>query len=171
MIIPLGLKKPRVHRSCYIAPGAVVVGDVRLAEGASVWFNAVLRGDVNPITVGRNTNIQDCSVLHVGEQEPCVLGENIIVGHGVQLHGCTVEDGALIGIGAIVLNGAVIGKESLVGAGALVTERMRIPPRSLVLGHPAKVIREVRAADIEEHFKWAKGYVELSKKYKAQDRC
>jgi len=166
MIIRFRDKTPVIDPSCFIAAGAAVIGDVTLGADASIWFNAVLRADVNRITVGKRSNIQDCSVVHVGEHEPCVIGSDVIVGHGVNLHGCVVEDRVLVGMGAIVLNGAVIGERSLVGAGTLVPEGMRIPPESLVLGQPAKIIRQVSAKDIAYHAKWAREYVALKDVYR-----
>jgi carbonic anhydrase/acetyltransferase-like protein (isoleucine patch superfamily) len=130
----------RVHPSAFVAPSAVLVGDVRLGERTSVWYGAVLRGDLAPITVGDESNVQDNAVFHVDEGYPTVIGCGVVVGHGAIVHGATVEDGCLIGMGAIVLTGAHIGEGSLVAAGAVVGERKRIPPRSLVAGVPAKVL-------------------------------
>ncbi len=130
----------------WIAPGAAVIGDVTLETGASVWFNAVLRGDTEPILVGRGSNIQEGSVLHTDAGFPLTIGADCTVGHKAILHGCTLEDGVLIGMGATVLNGAVIGAGSLIGANALVTEGKRIPPGSLVMGAPGKVVRELDEA-------------------------
>jgi carbonic anhydrase/acetyltransferase-like protein (isoleucine patch superfamily) len=134
--------------SYWVAPNATVVGNVILEDNASVWFNAVLRGDNEPITVGEGSNVQDGSVLHTDPGCPLVIGKNCTIGHMVMLHGCTIKDGSLIGIGATVLNGAVIGEETLVGAHALIPERKIIPPRSLVLGAPGKVVRELTDEDI-----------------------
>lgn len=166
MIISFKGKTPRIDPAAFIAAGAVVIGDVTIGVDASVWFNAVLRGDVNRIVIGCRSNIQDCTVLHVGEQEPCVVGDDVIVGHGVNLHGCVIEDRVLVGMGAIVLNGAVIGEGSLIGAGTLVPEGMRIPRESLVLGHPGRIIRGVRPDDIRYHAKWVREYVEMKELYK-----
>jgi len=138
-----------VHPTAYVAPNATIVGDVRVADGASVWFGCVLRGDNAAITIGARTNVQDLTVIHADVGQPCTLGEDVTVGHRAVLHGATVEDGALVGIGAIVLNGAVVGREALVGAGALVPERMIIPPRRLALGVPARVVRELTDEEIE----------------------
>lgn len=143
---------PQLADSAWIAPGATVVGDVRLGERASVWYGAVLRGDTDPITVGARTNIQDGAILHADPGFPATVGEGCVVGHRVILHGCTVEDGSLIGMNATVLNGARIGAGSVVGAGAVVPEGREFPPRSLILGIPAKQVGEVddaQAADIE----------------------
>lgn len=134
-------KKPRLGRGVYVARGAVVVGDVTIGEGSSVWYNAVLRGDINFIRVGHHTNIQDNAVLHLADDYPCLIGDYVTVGHSAVVHACTVGDDVLIGMGAIILDGAVIGRQSLIGAGALVTQRTQIPEGSLVVGSPAKVLR------------------------------
>src|SRR5580693_1925754 len=127
----------------WIAPTATVVGHVILKKNASVWFGAVLRGDNDPVIVGENSNIQDNSVLHTDVGSPLTIGDNVTVGHMVMLHGCTIGDGALIGIGAVVLNGAKIGRNCLVGAGALITENKEFPDGTMILGAPAKVVREL----------------------------
>ena len=131
---------------CYVAPGARVIGAVRIGSGVSIWFNAVLRGDNEPITLGDGSNVQDGCVLHTDPGFPLVLGEGVTVGHAAVLHGCTVGAGSLIGMGAVVLNGARIGRGCLIGARALVTEGKEIPDGSVVLGAPAKVVREVDEA-------------------------
>jgi gamma-carbonic anhydrase len=135
------LKGSTLGRQVYIARGAVVVGDVTLGDHSSVWYNAVLRGDINRIVVGHHTNIQDNAVLHLSDVLPCVLGSHVTVGHSAIVHACTVEDEVLVGMGATILDGAVIGAQSLIGARALVTQDTRIPAGSLVLGMPAKVVR------------------------------
>jgi carbonic anhydrase/acetyltransferase-like protein (isoleucine patch superfamily) len=135
--------KPKVGREVYIAKGAVVVGDVTLGDFSSVWYNAVLRGDINRIVVGHHTNIQDNAVLHLAEEYPCLVGNYVTIGHSAIVHACTVEDEVLVGMGATIMDGAVIGAQSLVGAHALVTQGTRIPVGSLVLGTPAEVIRSL----------------------------
>lgn len=140
---------PRVAPSAWVADSAEVMGDVHLAEDCSVWFHAVIRGDSAPITVGRGSNIQDGSVLHADVGVPLVLGEGVTVGHQVMLHGCTVGDGSLVGIGAVVLNRARIGRHCLVGAGALVTEGKAFPDGSLIVGSPARVVRPLTPEQIE----------------------
>ncbi|WP_313443564.1 gamma carbonic anhydrase family protein [Brevundimonas sp.] len=151
----------------WIAPNATVLGNIILHEGASIWFNAVLRGDNDPITIGRNTNIQDGSILHTDDGIPLTLGEGVTVGHKAMLHGCTIGDNSLIGIGAVVLNGAKIGKNCLIGANALITEGKVIPDNSLVMGQPGKVVRELDAAAIEG-LRWsAAHYVQNWRRYKA----
>ena len=160
---------PRVAPSAYIDPSAQVIGDVTLGERSSIWCNASLRGDVNRIVIGDETNVQDNAVLHVDEGEfPLHLGNRVTVGHSVVLHGCTVFDGALIGIGAIVLNGAKIGAGAVIAAGALVAEGMEIPAGSLAMGVPAKVRREVSAEEKERFRVNADHYVELSREYLAE---
>ncbi len=141
----LGAVTPTVpeDNEYWIAPGAIVVGNVILKKNSSIWFGAVLRGDNETITVGMNSNVQDQSVLHTDVGKPLVIGDNVTIGHRVMLHGCTIGDGSLIGIGAIVLNGAKIGKNCLIGAGALITEGKEIPDNSVVMGAPGKVIREL----------------------------
>jgi carbonic anhydrase/acetyltransferase-like protein (isoleucine patch superfamily) len=134
-------KSPRLGRGVYVARGAVVVGDVTLGVHSSVWYNAVLRGDINCIKVGHHTNIQDNAVLHLADDYACLIGDYVTVGHSAVVHACTVGDDVLIGMGAIILDGAVIGRQCLIGAGALVTQRTQIPEGSLVVGSPAKVVR------------------------------
>ena len=134
---------PRVAASAWVADSAQVMGNVELAEDSSVWFGAIIRGDTETIRIGRGSNIQDASVLHADIGKPLTVGENVTVGHQVMLHGCTIGDGSLIGIGAIVLNGAKIGKGCIVGAGSLVTEGKEFPDGSMIIGSPAKVVREL----------------------------
>ncbi len=141
---------PRVASSAWVADSAQVIGNVELGEEASVWFGTVIRGDVDAITIGRGSNIQDASVLHCDAGKPLVIGEDVTVGHKVMLHGCTIGDGSLIGIGAIVLNGARIGKHCLVGAGSLVTEGKEFPDGSMIMGTPAKVVRALSPEQIAQ---------------------
>lgn len=136
-------ERPSVHPTAYIAPSATVVGDVTLEADASVWYGCMLRGDIAPITVGAGTNIQDLTVVHVDPERGTVIGPRVGIGHRAIIHGCTVEEECLIGMGAIVLSGAVIGSGSVVAAGAVVPEGMRVPPGSLVVGIPARVVRPV----------------------------
>src|SRR5205823_12098750 len=143
-------KKPEVHPSCFLADGAKIIGDVVLEENVSVWFNVVIRGDVERIRIGKNSNIQDNAVIHVTHfANPTKIGENVTVGHGAILHGCTVGDGALIGMNAVVLDRAVIGEGALVAAGAVVTPHTHVPPKMLAAGVPAKVIRHLSDAEEE----------------------
>lgn len=151
----------------WIAPNAQVMGNVILKKNASVWFGAVLRGDNDPITVGENSNVQDNSVLHTDYGSPLVIGANVTVGHKVMMHGCTIGDGTLVGIGAIVLNGAVIGKNCLIGAGTLITENKTFPDNVMILGSPGKVVRELSPEQAARMAFGARGYVENWKRFKA----
>ncbi|MGN6826599.1 gamma carbonic anhydrase family protein [Paucibacter sp. M5-1] len=164
-IYELGEHKPDIADSAWVADSAQVIGRVTLAEDCSVWFNAVLRGDSDTLSLGRGTNIQDGSVLHADTGFPLQLGENVTVGHQVMLHGCTVGENSLIGIGAVVLNGAKIGKNSLVGAGALVTEGKEFPDGVLIVGSPAKVVRELSPAQIEGLKASARHYIDNARRY------
>jgi len=166
---PFGGKTPAVHPSAFVADGAVVLGDVEVGEHSSVWFGCVLRGDVNHIRVGARTNIQDLTVLHVtSKTHPTVVGDEVTVGHRVVLHGCTIKDRCLVGIGSVVLDGAVIGPEAVIGAGALVPPGMVVPPRTLVMGSPAKVKRDLTVEEIEALRRSADNYVEYAARYVAE---
>jgi carbonic anhydrase/acetyltransferase-like protein (isoleucine patch superfamily) len=145
MILTLAGRTPRIARSVYIAPSADVIGSVELGENSSVWFQCVLRGDIEPIRVGAQSNIQDGSIIHTMRGAPTVVGDGVTVGHRVVLHGCTVENHCLIGMGAVLLNHVRVGEGSIVAAGALVAENTVIPPHSLFMGVPAKLRREVTA--------------------------
>ncbi len=151
---------------CWIAPTAVVIGRVILKKGASVWWNAVLRGDNEPITIGENTNIQDGSVLHTDIGFPLTVGRDVTVGHLVMLHGCTIGDGSLIGIGSVVLNGVRIGRNCLIGAKAFVPEGREIPDNSLVMGAPAKIIRTLDPEQIKRMHYGAEHYQENWQRYR-----
>ena len=166
MILSFRTIDPVIHPSAYVAPSADVIGRVRLRKEASVWFGCVLRGDVNRIDIGTRTNIQDGSILHVDDDHPCLIAESVHVGHHVNLHGCVVERGAMIGIGAIVLSGSHVGAEAIVGAGSVVLEGTRIPPRTLAVGAPARVVRPVTAKDLAYVKRWVREYVELAKTYR-----
>jgi carbonic anhydrase/acetyltransferase-like protein (isoleucine patch superfamily) len=154
--------KPQLGAGVYIARGAVVLGDVRLGDHSSVWYNAVVRGDINYVSIGHHTNVQDNAVLHLADDFPCILGNYVTVGHSAIVHACTVGDEVLIGMGAIILDGAVIGDQSLIGAKALVTGGMKIPPGSLVLGSPAKVVRALTDEERAGLKHWADKYVDNS---------
>ena len=158
-----GLKKPEIDAQAVIAQGAVVLGDVTVKKDASIWYNAVVRGDRSPILIGEGSNIQDLCVLHVDDDYPLTIGKQVTVGHGAILHACTIEDGALIGMGAIVLNGAVIGKNSMVAAGALVTSNTVIPEGALYMGNPAKFRRMLSEEELAANKKQAEDYVKESK--------
>jgi carbonic anhydrase/acetyltransferase-like protein (isoleucine patch superfamily) len=158
--------QPQVHETAFIAENAFVIGDVAIGERSSVWFGCVLRGDVNYIRIGDRTNVQDLSVIHVSSQDhPTELEDEVTVGHSATLHGCYVETGSLIGIGSVVLDGVRVGKNSLVAAGSLVTPNTIIPPRSLVLGSPAKVKRELTDEEAEGLKKYWQNYVKLTEVY------
>ena len=152
-------KMPQMGQDVFVAPGAVVVGDVTLGDRASVWYHCTLRGDEAAITVGEESNIQDNAVLHVDKEVPLVIGKGCSVGHSAVLHGCRIGDNTLIGMGAIVLNGANIGKDCIVGAGALVTQNKEIPEQSLVLGSPGKVVRKLTKQEIQANRENAKAYI------------
>jgi gamma-carbonic anhydrase len=156
---------PELSESVLVAPGAALVGAVRLGKDVSVWYNAVLRGDLAPVSVGDRSNIQDGSVMHVADNGPCIVGCDVVVGHRVMLHACRVEDACLIGMQATVLDDCVIGEGSIVGAGSLVTQRTVIPPHSLVLGMPAKVVRTISASMADEHRALAAKYVRTKENY------
>lgn len=167
MILAYRRHHPAIHPSAYVAPSADVIGRVAIAKDASVWFGVVARGDVNRIVIGEATNIQDGSILHVDDDHPCLIADHVHVGHHANLHGCVVERGAMIGIGAIVLSGSRVGKEAIVGAGSVVLEGTRIPPRMLAVGVPARVVRPVTARDAAYIRRWIKKYVELARCYRA----
>ena len=154
---------PDVEKAAFVAPSGDVIGDVVLGKDASVWFNVTIRGDMAPIRIGENTNIQDNSVVHVDTDTPTHIGNDVTVGHSAILHGCTIGDKSLIGMGAIVLSNAVIGNECVVGAGALVTENKRFPDRSLIIGSPARSIRTLTDEDVEKLKGSAARYVEKAK--------
>lgn len=154
-----------VHPSVFIAAGAIVVGDVTIGEDSSVWFNAVLRGDTDPIRIGCRTNIQDGCILHADPGFPCTIGDGVTVGHAAIVHGATVENDVVVGMRSVVMNGATIGTGSIIGAGSVVTEGMKIPPGSLVLGLPARVVRPVTPEELANLRAAAGRYVERAKLY------
>lgn len=162
----LGAKVPQLGPGVWIAPNATVIGDVRLAAKVSIWWNAVLRGDNDPITIGENSNIQDGSILHTDEGVPLNIGRDVTVGHLVMLHGCTVGDGTLVGIKSVILNGAVIGKHSLIGANTLIPEGKVIPDRSLVMGSPGKVVRELTDEQLARIAHGTAHYVDNAERYR-----
>lgn len=158
-----------MHETVYIAPTATVLGNVTLEEQVSIWFGCVVRSESAPITVGPRTNIQDLTVLHADPGFPCRLGADVTIGHRAVIHGATVEDGAMIGIGAILLNGAVVGEEAMVGAGAVVTEGAVIPPRTLALGVPARVVRELGEEELTRMRMASVWYVEQARHFREQE--
>ena len=170
MIRPYRDRLPRLAARAWVDASAQVIGDVELGEDASVWMNTVVRGDVNRIRIGARTNVQDNCVLHVTAQHPTTLADEVTVGHSVNLHGCTIERLCLIGIGAIVLNGALVGEESIVAAGALVPEGMQVPPRSLVMGAPARLHRQVSEAERAGLRRYAESYVGYKEDYRLAEQ-
>ena len=155
-----------IHESVFLAPGSHVIGEVTIGENCGIWYNAVIRGDSNAITIGRNTNIQDNAVLHLDKEQPMKIGDNVTIGHGAIIHGCTIGNNVLIGMGAIVLNGAVIGDNCIVGAGSLVTQGKEIPAGSMLYGNPAKVVRSLTAEEIASITESAHHYVDAMQKEK-----
>jgi len=168
MILPYKGVSPRIHRSVFMVESAAVIGDVEIGPDSSLWFNSVTRGDVNYIRIGALTNVQDNSTLHVTKDtHPLVIGDEVTIGHGVTLHGCTVLGRALIGMGAIVLDGAEIGMDVIVGAGTLITEGKVIPPRTLVVGSPGRVVRDLTDAEVERIRRSAANYKGYAENYRA----
>ncbi len=164
MLHPFLGRSPRLDGSVWVAPSADVIGDVVFGEACSVWYQAVVRGNVNFIRIGRRTNVQDGAVLHVTNRTaPLVIGDEVTIGHGAIVHGCTIEDRVLVGMGAVVMDHAVVGADSILGARALVTQGVVIPPRSLVVGSPAKVIRSLTDAEVASIGRYAENYVRYSR--------
>lgn len=164
---------PTIAQDVFVAPSADIIGDVFIGENSSIWFGAVIRGDVNFIRIGKNTSIQDLSMVHVthytkedkSDGAPTVIGDNVTVGHCVTLHGCTIEDACLIGMSSTILDGAIIGKESIVAAGSLVTKNKIFPPRSMIMGNPAKWVRELNDDEIASLYESADNYVRFKNLY------
>lgn len=167
MIFTLDGRTPQMEGETFVAATAVVVGNVRLKHEASVWWGAVLRGDYDAITVGQRSNVQDNAVVHMDEGFPVTLGDRVTIGHKAVLHGCTIGNNSLVGINAVVMNEAVIGDDCLIGSNALVTEGKQIPPRSLVLGSPGKVVRELSDDEVAELTDFSDRYVRNFRRYKA----
>ena len=173
MIMNFKNYKPEIGKNSWIADSADVIGRTKIGEDSSVWFQVVIRGDVHFITIGDRTSIQDGSMIHVthhkkadmSDGNPTTIGDDVTVGHKVMLHGCTIEDACLIGMSATILDGAVIGKESIVGAGSLVTKNKKFPPRSLIMGSPAKFVRELTDEEVKELYASAARYVEFKNEY------
>jgi carbonic anhydrase/acetyltransferase-like protein (isoleucine patch superfamily) len=156
---------PDVEKANFVAHSADIIGNVKAEENSSIWYNCTIRGDIAPIRIGKSSNIQDNSVIHVNRDTPTIIGDNVTIGHRVLLHACTIENGCLIGMGAIILDNSVIGSESIVGAGALVTMGKKFPPRSLILGSPAKVVRKLTDEEVKGSQKNTESYVKISKEY------
>ena len=167
-IYTLGDRQPVLGHGAWVAPNAIVIGDVRLGDNTSIWWNAVLRGDNDTITIGANSNIQDGSVLHVDEGVPLTVGAHVTVGHLVMLHGCTIGDESLIGIKTVILNNAVIGRHCIIGANSLIAEGKVIPERSLVMGSPGKVVRQLTDEEVARLRDAALGYVANALRYRAE---
>jgi len=167
MIYDFKNNTPLLHKESWVAPSAVLIGKVILKKNANVWFNVVLRGDIEPITVGEDSNVQDGSIFHTDPGCPLTLGKGVTVGHMVMLHGCEVLDNTLIGIGSVILNKVKIGKNCIIGANTLIAENKVIPDESLVLGSPGRVIRKVTSKEIEDIKENANHYIENYKKYKS----
>lgn len=168
MIKEFAGKAPIIDESAFIAETAAIIGDVTIGKGSSVWYSAVLRGDMCAITIGENSNIQDNATIHVGMKDKTVIGNGVTVGHNALVHGATVEDNALIGMGSVVLDGAVIGANSIVAAGAVVTAKTVVPPNSLVAGVPATVVKELSPQQIMGNKMNAMGYTTLAKKFMSE---
>jgi carbonic anhydrase/acetyltransferase-like protein (isoleucine patch superfamily) len=164
----LGERRPTIDATAYVAEGARVIGDVLLAAESSVWFNAVLRGDTERISIGAGSNIQDGAILHADPGFPCSVGAGVVTGHGAILHGCRIGDNCLIGMGAIVLNGATIGEGSIVAAGAVIPEGKEYPPGSLIMGIPGKAVRDLTDEDRQQIAEGASHYQERARIYRAQ---
>ena len=166
MILELDNIKPKIHENTFIANSADIIGNVEIFENVSIWFGAVLRGDVEKIIVGKNSNIQDNTTVHTDFGIPCIIGENVTVGHNVVLHSCNISDNVIIGMGSTILNGAKIAKNCLVGANSLVTHKLEYEEGVLILGNPAKIVRILTDEEIEHIVKNANHYVENAKRYK-----
>jgi carbonic anhydrase/acetyltransferase-like protein (isoleucine patch superfamily) len=167
MIKPFKNLRPKIHETAFVAENAIVIGDVEIGEQSSVWFGSVLRGDVNYIRIGKRTNIQDGSIIHVSSKtHPTIVEDEVTLGHRVTLHGCHIETGCLIGIGAIILDGVRVGRNSLIAAGSLVTPNTQISPRSLVMGSPARVKRELTDDEIFNQARFWRNYTDLLRIYK-----
>lgn len=168
MVKKLMNHSPKIDSTCFVAESAEIIGQVLVEQGANIWYNTIVRGDVEPIIIGENTNIQDLCVVHTSHGYPVKIGSGVTVGHRAICHGCTIEENVLIGMGSIVLDGAYIEKDVIIGAGTLVPPNKRIPSRSLVIGSPAKVVRTLTEEEVESIKKSASGYVELSQHHKSK---
>ncbi|RDU72406.1 gamma carbonic anhydrase family protein [Helicobacter aurati] len=173
MLIAFKSIKPKIGKDVLICEGAKIIGEVEIGDNVSIWYNCVLRGDVNFIKIGRNTNVQDLSMIHVWHREPnmpdsgfpTTIGDNVTIGHSCIIHACHIHDNCLVGMGSIIMDGAEIGKDSIVGAGAVVTKGKKFPPKSLILGNPAKFIRELTSEEIEEIANSAIRYVAFKNEF------
>jgi len=173
MILKFRQWYPKIKKSAWVAPSADVIGDVKIGKDSSIWFGTVIRGDVHKIRIGKRTSIQDLSMIHISHYKkpdrsdgnPTIIGDDVTVGHMVMLHGCVIGNGCLIGMSATILNGAVIGDESIVGANSLVTTNKKFPPRSLIMGSPAKVVRTLSQEEVDELYSHAQRYVKFKNEY------
>lgn len=166
MILEFEGNLPCISNDTYISESVDIIGDVVIEENVNIWFGSRLRGDMNKIVIGKNTNIQENSVVHVDTNSPCIIGEKVTIGHGAIIHGCKISNNVLVGMGSIILNNAKIGKNTIIGAGSLVTQGKEFPEGVLILGNPAKVIRELTKEEIKSIEYSSDNYVALSKKYK-----
>jgi len=164
-------KNTMIHPQAFVANGAIVQGDIKIEEDVSIWYNAVVRGDRAPVSIGKGSNIQDNCVVHVSHGYPVVIGENVSIGHGAIVHGCQIGDNTLAGMGTIIMDGAKVGKNCIIGAGALITQNTEIPDNSLVLGNPGKVRRTVTEEEIAGNLANARHYVEEAEECKEADKC
>ena len=164
-------KNPKISKAVFVADSADIIGDVEIGDSSSIWFNATLRGDQNKIKIGNRTSIQDNVVIHVDSTNEVQIGDNVTIGHGAVLHGCRIENNVIIGMNSTVLNGAEIGKNSIVGANALVPEGKKFPERSLIIGVPGKVKRQLEEVEIEAILRNAEEYVELTKEYREKSKA
>ena len=160
------IKTPQIHQSAFTAKGSRIIGDVILKEDSSIWYNTVARADINQIIIGKGSNIQDNSIIHLENDQGVISGEHVTIGHNAIIHGCTIKDGALIGMGAIIMNGAVIGKGAVVGAGAVIKENMIVSDLQLVVGVPGKIVKDLPEKTYNNNIKWAKKYIKLAQIHK-----
>lgn len=166
MIMDFEGSNPIINKNAYISESVDIVGKVKIKENVNIWFGAKIRGDINEIIIGENTNVQENSVIHVDSDYSCIIGKNVTIGHGAIIHGCNISDNVLVGMGSIILNNVKISKNTIIGAGSLITQGKEFPEGVLILGNPAKVIRKLTKYEIESIKKSADNYVDLSKKYK-----
>lgn len=166
MIMGFDGVNPIICESAYISESVDIIGNVKIEDNVNIWFGTRIRGDINKIIIGENSNIQENSVVHIDSKSPCIIGKNVTIGHGSIIHGCNISDNVLVGMGSIILNNAKIGKNTIIGAGSLITQGKVFPDGVLILGNPAKVVRELTEAEIESIQCSADNYVNLSKKYK-----
>lgn len=165
LVLPFRGVAPRFGDNVFLAPGSTTIGSATLGAGVGIWFGSVIRADIAPIEIGEATNIQDLTVVHVGDKFPCVVGARCVVGHRAILHGCRIGNECMIGMGAVLMNGVVVGSRSIVASGALVTENTTIPPNSVVMGSPAKIVRQARPEEVENTVRLAEKYMRVAAEY------